>query len=648
MKARWWLAALALLIVACALMLAWPHDSLWYDEALTTYVATDSWGTLWQWVTQVDIQVPFHYVVLRLWIGLAGDSEFALRALSALCILLAAAGAIQIGQRIAGRRWGGPVGLAAGLLLALSPGTAWIAYEVRAYALALTLFVWATAVLLAILARRKATPALVIGYALLMLAALYTHYTALAGFAAHMALVGLAMLPALRPLNPRRLAGLAAPILIVGLGFAPWLPTVLARGSTDRSYFEGLILPGQSLSVMAGFIALGRQDEPAVAVPFIAGFAVLVALGVLAGLLSRRWRGLLQAVILAVIPAALVTLLVYINPKLTGRYFWPAWVGLEVLAALGIAGLVGLLARRGAIRAGLALALTVAIVALPWLSGERGGAPDSDYRAAFAYLCTQGTPDDVILLRDGTLFVTERYYGRRAPCESPRRTMGMPDALITDVTRSLDLGELQGKMRDLAAMNPPNVWVLSWQGDIMDPQALSYALLDAAAERPIAGRMFGDVRLDQYTRLNAARLAQLATEGPLTQAQWFNIQPAPGGPTLIALRMFAPRPARAGDKIVVQTWWGRGESLQPEMRGSARLTTADGGWLYAQEDQPPAGWKFYDDRWQAGIPAFGRYELTIGPDVPPGKVAVGFAVYDALDRWPVVQIPLGEIEIAGR
>src|SRR5260221_10343148 len=81
------------------LTIQWPHSGLWYDEALTAYVATDSWQTLWRWCTQVDIQVPFHYVVLRLWAGLVGDSEFCLRLLSVFCAIMAVAGMVAIGRR---------------------------------------------------------------------------------------------------------------------------------------------------------------------------------------------------------------------------------------------------------------------------------------------------------------------------------------------------------------------------------------------------------------------------------------------------------------------------------------------------------------------------------------------------------------------
>src|ERR1043165_6771282 len=114
MKQRLWPAMAILLGVVAWLTINFPHNSLWYDEALTTYVATDSWQTLIRWCTQVDIQVPFHYIVLRLWMGLVGDSEFTLRLLSVLCVVLAAAGAITLGRQLT-RRWS--VGYTAAILL---------------------------------------------------------------------------------------------------------------------------------------------------------------------------------------------------------------------------------------------------------------------------------------------------------------------------------------------------------------------------------------------------------------------------------------------------------------------------------------------------------------------------------------------------
>lgn len=638
-----WIALATLLSVSLVLMLNFPHNSFWYDEALTTYVATESWETLWRWCVEVDIQVPFHYVVLRLWSFVAGKSEFALRLLSVFAILLTAAGALNIGRRL-GRHFSESLGIACSVLLALSLGTLWIAYEVRAYAFALMLFTWATAFLLAVLAR----PSLwrVLGYVALMSAALYTHYTALAGFVAHGVIALSAALGTFQRFKWRAFLRAFSPLFLAALTFLPWLPIMIARGSADRSFYSGQIAPDLSLRVLTGFRVLGRQDDPEVALMWIGIYVLLIAAGILSGLmLPSLRRALGVGLALSLPPIAITVVLLMINPKLTGRYFWTAWLGLDVLVGITVVVALSALTQRETVRSVLVLVTTLAMVTLPTASGERGAPPKSDFRAAYAHICTQGTPQDVILLRDGTLFVAHEYYGKLPPCETPRYAMGMPDALVPDVTRYLDLGTLQAKMRDLAARRPPNVWIISWQADIMDPQALTFALLDFAGQHVEVNRMFGDVRLDRYTNLDFALLEQLAIEGATTQSEWFNIAPAPNGATLLAMRMFAPQPAHVGDTIVVQAWWRRGAHLMPTLRASARLTTLDNGWLYTQVDQPPAGWKFWDDRWVDGVPAFGRYELVIGEDVPAGRHAVRYVLYDVNGMWQPITITLGEIEV---
>ncbi len=637
------IALAALLSAAAVLMLNFPHNSFWYDEALTTYVATQAWETLWRWCVEVDIQVPFHYVVLRLWSFVAGKSEFALRLLSVFAILLAAAGALNVGRRL-GRPFSGSLGIACAILLALSLGTLWIAYEVRAYAFALMLFTWATAFLLAVLARPSVWR--VLSYVGLMSAALYTHYTALAGFAAHGVIVLGAALAALRHLQWRAFVRAFAPLFLVGLIFLPWLPIMIARGSADRSFYSGQIAPDLSLRVLTGFRVLGRQDDPEAALMWIGIYVLFVAVGILSGLLLPTLRrALYVGLALSLPPIAIIAALLMINPKLTGRYFWTAWLGLDVLVGITVVVALSALTQREGARSALVLITTLALVSAPIASGERGTPPKSDFRAVYAHICTKGTPDDVILLRDGTLFVAHEYYSKLPPCQMPHHALGMPDALVPDVTRYLDLGTLQAKMREIAARRPPNVWIISWQADIMDPQSLTFALLDFTGQHVEVNRMFGDVRLDRYTDLDFALLERLAIEGATTQSEWFNITPVPNGATLLAMRLFAPQPARVGDVIVVQAWWQRGAILLPTLRASARLTTLDNGWIYSQVDQPPAGWKFWDDRWADGVPAFGRYELLIGEDVPVGRHAVRYVLYDINGAWQPITITLGEIEV---
>ncbi|HRE46224.1 MAG TPA: hypothetical protein PLD47_00730 [Aggregatilineales bacterium] len=639
-----WLSVAVILGIMTLLALNFPKDSFWYDEALTTYVATDSWETLWRWSTEVDIQVPFHYVALRLWAGVVGDSEFALRSLSALSILVAAGGMIAIGKRVTPRTGAGQVAAA---LLGLLPGVLWIAYEVRAYAWGVWLYTWATAFLVHALTARRITTARIIGYGLLMAGALYTHYTALAGLAAHGVIVGVAALLMIARRTPiEMIVRLCAPILLAALLFAPWLPIVRARGAADRSYYPGSIPIDQSIHVAAAFKALGQQDLPPLptAAALGTGYLVLVAVGLAAGLgFQRTRRAALVALPLTVVPLSAVVILLLANPKLTGRYFWAAWIGADLLIALALVALTRY-------RTVLAVGLAVVLSAIPYLTGERGESPNSDFRGAFATICRDGSPDDVILLRDGTLFVAARYYLARPPCHAPRQTFGMPEALIPDVTRLLDLGAAQSVIAEIARMRPPNVWVVAWQGDVMESQGLAYGLLDGIVPHTVINQPFGDVRLDRYTFGHEAeyeRLGTVASAGILSDpsAEWYNLRALPDGAALIALRLIAPPTVHNGDVITLQAWWERGTFLQPSLRVSARLTTLDNGWVYTQIDQPPSAWKNVDDRWTPGVPVLGRYELRVGEDIPAGEVALRYVIYDTNNAFDPIVITVARLRV---
>ena len=97
--------ALACLVAAVAvitvertwLALALP---LWFDESFTAAVAaTPNWRSFVQEAYN-DVAAPLYYALMRLWEGLAGPSDFALRAPALLAVL--AAGAIPIASRIKG------------------------------------------------------------------------------------------------------------------------------------------------------------------------------------------------------------------------------------------------------------------------------------------------------------------------------------------------------------------------------------------------------------------------------------------------------------------------------------------------------------------------------------------------------------------
>ena len=88
---------------------------------------------------------PTYYLLLRGWISLFGDSEAALRLLSAAISILCAPVIYLLGRDLGGKSWG----LTGALLFALCPASWYFAQETRVYALfmlASTVALWAAAV----------------------------------------------------------------------------------------------------------------------------------------------------------------------------------------------------------------------------------------------------------------------------------------------------------------------------------------------------------------------------------------------------------------------------------------------------------------------------------------------------------------------
>ena len=118
-----WLAALARL---------WGlgSPSLWLDEAFSHVLARLPLDIAWPAMTVDAVHPPLYYLLLRPWLALAGESEFALRLPSVLAGVLTVALTLRVGRAWLGRlaaTW-------AALLLAINPFHVWYSQEARMYA----------------------------------------------------------------------------------------------------------------------------------------------------------------------------------------------------------------------------------------------------------------------------------------------------------------------------------------------------------------------------------------------------------------------------------------------------------------------------------------------------------------------------------
>jgi 4-amino-4-deoxy-L-arabinose transferase-like glycosyltransferase len=234
---RWLL--LALLLIAFG-RVVWRLDgkNLWWDESLSLQRAESAWLPLLQGhlvirdgfteMLSID-QHPFTYFAL---LGLlargAGESEFALRYLSAMSATLLVAAVWACGRRLAAM---GVVpaatGLWAALVAAVHPFFLWYGQEARPYALWAMLAVLSTYLLLRVVANSAPVWAWRAGYALALFLFVTTHYFAVFLLPVHALLLyqwmarrsrRRALLVAGGVLVAGILAGLAGAWLIVGQG----------------------------------------------------------------------------------------------------------------------------------------------------------------------------------------------------------------------------------------------------------------------------------------------------------------------------------------------------------------------------------------------------------------------------------------------
>ena len=635
---RWlWTAGLILLATAAGLAAQWPVRGLWYDETVNAYFAGQPWSALWEWCARIDNQVPLHFALLKLWVGVGGTSEFALRAVSFWSALLAAAGLLALGRRLGGATAGA---LAAGAF-AVTQSFAYAAFEVRPYGLALALAAWSSVVLCELWRRcgkasprERCCPGLFAAYWLLALGLLYTHYTGALILAVHGVAVGW---HALRARSRRSWAVAAALAAGLAVGYLPWAAALAGRDVRAGTAFAERITPGEALDAYLTFYAHGQRAVPPDAPPYGPAMVAVIA-GACAVWFALRRRHRLPACELALpllatlLPLTGLMVMVYgVQGKLSGRHGWVAWPGAALIAGVGLAALKQARWPRWPVWAGALLVL--------WLPATASYPPtyNSYLREAFAYLRQHAEAGDVLVLRDGTLFTAAGYYDAAVPW------IGLPPDKLTDVNRFLFFDEAVAALDALIdAHGAERVWVLAWQGEIMDPQNLVGGMLEYLGEpEPLPGAFgFGDVSLARYRLLRDP--ADLRTRVDALQAV---VQAPPDGPLFLGGTVLGADSVPREGVVRLHTWWRRGESVMPDVRASVRLY-ADDGRLYAQADQPPAGPSFGQENWALGQPVLGRYALTVPPDMPPGPAEVRLILYDMQGAFAPIEVVVDRLTIS--
>ncbi|HEX4161772.1 MAG TPA: glycosyltransferase family 39 protein, partial [Acidimicrobiales bacterium] len=211
----------ALVIAAGLLLRFWTRSGLWLDEALTINVARLPLHELPN-ALKHDGAPPLYYVLLHFWMGLFGQSNDAVRALSGLFAVLT----LPVGW-LCGKRFGGrAVAWTMVVLLASAPFDVYYATESRMYAMVILL----TGLGFLALERavRAPRPGNLVAVALVTAALLYSQYWSVY----LVAMVAIWLIASIwrtrRHGNPKDAPWAA--LIAVGAGvllFVPWVPIFL-------------------------------------------------------------------------------------------------------------------------------------------------------------------------------------------------------------------------------------------------------------------------------------------------------------------------------------------------------------------------------------------------------------------------------------
>ncbi|MET9606562.1 glycosyltransferase family 39 protein [Streptomyces sp. NPDC006512] len=390
---------------------------LWRDEHATWWAATLSFGELGSLIRSIDVVFTPYYVLMHLWVGVAGDSATALRVPGALA-MAAAAGLLAL----LGRRMFTPqVGLLAGLAFAVVPAVTRYGQEVRPYAFAVAAVLLST--LLLVRALEQPTFRVWVGYTLSIPLVGWSHLASLAVLAPHLILV----------VRARR-----AGDRIVGWAYA-------AAGILGLCFVLPMVASGAGQSGQIAWNNPGVKDLLEFPAHLFGSWAVAVPVMVLGliGLCFTGRRALPLALWIVLPPVATFVTAAQLHLFLPRYLFFtaPAWV---LLASVAVCRITGRVARPPAAEPGASVPGTAARVggwvlvaaaagglafqALPGIEAARGPvAGEPDFRGA-AGIVRAGQRE-----RDGIVFAGE-LAERRALAYELRDDRARPADVLMDRT----------------------------------------------------------------------------------------------------------------------------------------------------------------------------------------------------------------------
>nr|MBC7244093.1 glycosyltransferase family 39 protein [Chloroflexota bacterium] len=467
-------------------------ESIWLDEATSLIIARMDLRSEVAWAA-ADIHPPLYYFALHFWLR-AGETEFSIRALSAVLGVIAVAILYALGHELFGPR----AGLLAALLLALSPLHIWCSQEARMYAMVATMSLWSSYLLL--LALKKGQTRYWLGYVLVSAVAVYTHYFMLFVLLSHnlFALYWLWQNKSARGIWFRWLMAELAIFLL----FLPWLPIFYRQASIRGVGWEDRYLRRPSIYALLStwiyfnigldsrlyplilrrlaYLLFGIPIVMAIVAPFLERSEVNAEVGII----RARREGLMFGLLYTVMPLLTIWLLSQVTPIYAIRYLLPFLPPYYMIVAHGIH-ILG----RNWLRFALVLCLVLILLVGNW-NALRIEQRD-DWRGISAYVLAQAHPGDVVLCSPRWNVKPFDYYARGQV------------AINMDLPIPVTMQAAEEVVADIA-QRYTRVWLIWQRGHYSDPNGIVKQLLDSRFQLIEAREFRGMMDLMLYD-LKAAR-----------------------------------------------------------------------------------------------------------------------------------------------
>jgi 4-amino-4-deoxy-L-arabinose transferase-like glycosyltransferase len=573
-------------------------QSVWWDEAFTTQVASHGWNNLWRLLLTGDRNPPLYFLSSFAWGGFAGWSEFSLRFLS---VMYGVIGAVFV-YKLTARLFGSSAGTWAMAAVAFAPALVVYSQEARMYALFLGI---AAATIYCVLrsayldksntqsaVRNKWYPAFLLSESILLL----THYFAVPFVAALNLFIFVDLLHRKVPLNSylKWIGGqvLAAMPLIIWTLIVAATPGSLIQASESRPAFS--YFAWQSIALWLTGV---RDIDLHLGVIVYGALALIVVTAVVAWIKYQRARLVVFFGIVAFLTAfALASVLTSFHPRYVLTFSLP----LFVLIGAAISRTPNLkTAKRWRLAAsGLILLVTIALLLIGWSIALDPQYAKDDARGVATYLRSNSRPDDVILIEANDY--TLNYYDHGVAATK----------MITASTETDAFQQISS-----AVGGAKQVWLVHWNVSTQDRRGYWRFLLEQA------GRMI------EWTSYQGYELYEYELQSPIVQplvierapvdfkvAQvggWSDIAYQHEGALAVALDWRLATPVSISSaKVALRLIDAHGAEVSAV---NVRLMDANGN--------PPANWP-------ANETAINDYVLPIPPGSPPLTYTLSARLYD--------------------